>query len=47
MKRRSFLKTAAAVAPAAGLQNFLATLAHAQAPASPPSSAVRPSYFGL
>jgi mannose-6-phosphate isomerase-like protein (cupin superfamily) len=40
MKRRSFLKTAAAVAPAAGLQNFLATLAHAQAPTSPPSSAV-------
>ena len=40
MRRRSFLKTVAAAAPAASLQNFLVTLAHAQASTSPPSSAV-------
>src|ERR1700728_1832737 len=40
MRRRSFLKTVAAVAPAAGLQNFLVTLVHAQASTSPPSSAL-------
>ncbi len=40
MRRRSFLKTVAAVAPAAGLQNFLVTLANAQAATSPPPSAV-------
>jgi mannose-6-phosphate isomerase-like protein (cupin superfamily) len=37
MKRRSFLKTVAAVAPSAGLQNFLVTLAHAQASTAPPA----------
>jgi mannose-6-phosphate isomerase-like protein (cupin superfamily) len=37
MRRRSFLKTVAAAAPAAGLQNFLVTLAHAQTPAPPPA----------
>ncbi len=35
MRRRSFLKTVAAVAPAAGLQNFLVNLAHAQPSTSP------------
>jgi len=35
MRRRSFLKTVAAAAPAAGLQNFLVTLARGQASALP------------
>lgn len=37
MRRRSFLKTVAAAAPAAGLQNFLVTMAHAQASTLPPA----------
>jgi hypothetical protein len=40
MKRRSFLKAAAAAAPAAGLHAFLATQARAQTPASPPPSSL-------
>jgi mannose-6-phosphate isomerase-like protein (cupin superfamily) len=40
MQRRSFLKAVAAAAPAAGMQNFLATQARAQAPASQPSGAL-------
>ncbi len=41
MRRRSFLKAVATVAPAAGMQHFLATRALSQAsPASPPSSAL-------
>ena len=40
MQRRSFLKAAAAVAPAAGLQDFLVGRARAYAAASPASSAV-------
>jgi mannose-6-phosphate isomerase-like protein (cupin superfamily) len=35
MKRRSFLKAVAVAAPAAGLRDFLADQAHAQAPALP------------
>lgn len=38
MQRRSFLKTFAAAAPAAGLQSFLANQARAQIPASPPQA---------
>jgi len=40
MHRRSFLKAVAAAAPVASLQTFLAAQARAQAPASPPSSAL-------
>ena len=41
MQRRSFLKAAAAAAPAAGLQNFLVGQARAQAAALPASDALR------
>src|ERR1700722_20376542 len=40
MRRRSFLKTIAAVAPAAGLQDLLVSHARAQAVASPPANAL-------
>jgi quercetin dioxygenase-like cupin family protein len=40
MQRRSFLKAIAAAAPAAGLQDFLVSPAHAQTIASPTSSAL-------
>jgi quercetin dioxygenase-like cupin family protein len=40
MRRRSFLKAAAALAPAAGLQDFLISQARAQAVASPIASAL-------
>ena len=40
MQRRSFLKAAAAIAPAAGLKDFFVSHALAQAPASPVSGAV-------
>jgi mannose-6-phosphate isomerase-like protein (cupin superfamily) len=38
MQRRSFLKSVAAAAPAAGLQSFLVAHAHAQTSAAPPAS---------
>lgn len=40
MRRRSFLKAAAAIAPAAGLQDFFLCHARAQAPAAPASGSV-------
>ena len=40
MRRRSFLKTVASAVPAAGMRNFLVTQALAQAPSSPPASAL-------
>jgi quercetin dioxygenase-like cupin family protein len=44
MRRRSFLKSAAAVIPAAGLHDMLSSLAHAETPAAPP--ALHPVPFG-
>lgn len=40
MQRRRFLTAAAALAPAAALQNLMVTLAHAQSPAVPASQPV-------
>ena len=40
MQRRSFLKMVASTVPAAGMRNFIATQALAQAPSSPSASAL-------